>query len=368
MPLDGRSRVRSAVLAAALAAASGACQGPAAAPTPDELVATAIADEGLPAIAVAVVDGRSLLYERIAGFRKRGDPTPVADDDAFHLGSNTKAMTALIAGTTVDEGLLTLDSTVGDVLGHEIIIGDGYGGVTLTQLLSQTSGLTDLTAAEWDTFKTSADPLPAQRLHCAALAFAHPAYFAPGVAFRYTNLNYIVAGAMVEVATGKSWETLMSERVFGPLEMTHAGIGLPATTDAVDAPWGHPDNVDLLPVVGPAGTAHASLGDLLNYARVYFDDGLGPNGRIISHAMLTEIETPRLATYGLGWFIEHDAANRVVLTHNGSNSNFYSKTTLIPERGAALILLTNSGEPQAWTRVDKLEEDLATHFGLGPFT
>lgn len=87
------------------------------------------------------------------------------------------------------------------------------------------------------------------------------------VVFNYQNANFILAGAMIERCTGKSWEDLMKTEIFQPLGMTTAGFGAPGTVDDVNEPWGRTDasgqrvanKGDNTPGLGPAGTVHASL-------------------------------------------------------------------------------------------------------------
>ena len=257
-----------------------------------------------------------------------GNPTLVSDDDAFQIGSITKSMTALLAGTVVDSGQLAWDATVGDVLAGTIAVGAPYRAVTLTQLLNQESGLpAELSLADWQSFDDISPPVAAERRRMATVALALPSQSAPGTAFLYSNFNYVVAGLMLEVATGKSWETLMAERLFVPLGMAHAGFGPPATPGTVDAPLGHnplPPMAGVIPTTLPPsvlpGAVHASLGDMLRYVQLYFDGGLGPNGRIVSEEALAKMETPQLGEYGFGWWVRYDDADRVVLIHNGGNS------------------------------------------------
>ena len=109
---------------------------------------------------------------------------------------------------------------------------------------------------------------------------------------------------------------------------------------------------------------HASVADLLAYVRLYLEDGVGPQGRIISEAALTEIETPRLSDYGFGWFIERNAAGERYLSHNGNHGNFYSTLVLYPDRQGALVLLTNAGDYSGAGRLPQLQRYLAAHFGL----
>jgi CubicO group peptidase (beta-lactamase class C family) len=348
---------------------------PSAETAPEDAIAAFLDQGGLPALMVGVIDGGQTLFSQVRGVRKRGDASAVKRDDAFHIGSNTKAMTALLAGTVVDAGQLTWDATVSDVLTGTIPVGEAFRQVTLAQLLNHSSGLPPfLDPSDEQSFEGSAQPAEAERRRMAELALALPLppESVPGKYFRYSNYNYVVAGLMLEVVTGKSWETLIAERLFTPLGMTHAGFGAPATPGLVDAPWGH----DPLPVdpgsisgvapeaYGPAGTVHANLADLLAYVQLYFDRGLGPAGRIISEAALTEIETPRLHQYGFGWFAGPDENGEPVLWHNGSNGSFYSTLVVFPERHGAIVMVTNDGTDDSWTRIAELDGYLAAHFGL----
>ena len=357
--------------------AAGGCGGgdsfvpPAADVAPDDAVDLFVAKGGLPALAVAIVDGGQILYSKVAGIRKRGDATLVAGDDAFHIGSNTKGMTALVAGTVVDEGLLKWDSTVGDVLGGTVAVG-AYGAVTLSQLLSHSSGMPEYPTAVELAIDAETKPVEDQRHEAAATALGLSPASAAGTQFLYAGGNYVVAGLMLENVTTKSWETLLTERLFVPLGMPHAGFGLPGTPGRVDAPWGHepdpvdPGTTDIAPGFGPAGTVHASLGDLINYVQVYLNGGFGPNGRIVSDATLAEIETPRLEHYGLGWLTGRSDAGVKRMVHNGSNRRFYSLMVLFPERRAAMVMLTNDGTDPSWARVDQVAAYFAAHFGLPP--
>jgi CubicO group peptidase (beta-lactamase class C family) len=114
--------------------------------------------------------------------------------------------------------------------------------------------------------------------------------------------------------------------------------------------------------IGPAGTVHASLDDILAYVPLYFDDGVGPTGRIVSTDVLAEMATPRLMSYGLGWVVQQDSAGRTVLLHDGSNTMFLALFVLVPARRAAIIVLTNAGDNNAMARVNQLGTYLVQHY------
>jgi CubicO group peptidase (beta-lactamase class C family) len=290
--------------------------------------------------------------------RKRGDATTVTDDDAFHIGSNTKAMTALLAGTVVDAGLLAWTSTVKEVLTGTVPVGS-YGDVTLAQLLSHSSGMP---ACDPALIPTNADLTAVARMTLASRPIA-----APGKAFQYCDCDVDVAALMLQIKTGQSWEALLTDRLFTPLAMTTAGVGLPATPGQVDAPWGHnrhdttPPN--LAPGLAPAGNVHASVGDLIRYAHLYMDAGAGPQGQIVSAAALAEIEAARLSDYALGWY-SGTTDGEAVLTHEGAIGTFYSNVTIYPKRRAAVITLTNAGDLDAIRTAYALHAYLKHHFAL----
>jgi len=94
----------------------------------------------LPALAAAVVRDGEIVAAGAVDTRRAGTETPVTIDDRFHIGSDAKAMTALLAGMLVEQGALHWDSTVGAVFPELAAQMDsGLRDVTLEQLLSHTS-------------------------------------------------------------------------------------------------------------------------------------------------------------------------------------------------------------------------------------
>ena len=328
---------------------------------------------GLPGVAVGVMKEGRVVFTHVAGVRKRGDPTPVGEGDAFHIGSDTKAMTALLAATFVDEGRIRWDSTVAELLGSEVAYRPDYANVTLAQLLSHESGVRgELPGATWSSFFGSTATVAAERKRMVEAALALPSASAPGSAFLYSNFNYVTVGLALEVLSGQGWEALMQDRLFTPLGMTSAGFGAPATPGTVDAPWGHaPDPIppgpyaDNPPALGPAGTVHASLADMLRYAGLYLSGGHAPDGSVlVSEASLAQIEAGRVGDYGFGWLVGHTPQGDLVLGHDGSNTMFYCSLIILPTKGEVVLAMTNAGTPPAPERVGQLMTYLVQHFDL----
>jgi CubicO group peptidase (beta-lactamase class C family) len=281
-------------------------------------------------------------------------------------------MTALLAAMLVEEGKLRWGSTVGEFLGGEAA--GAYAVVRLDQLLSNTAGIPEMPPMDvWLSFFGTGKPVTEERKRMVREVLAQKPASAPGTAFLYSNFGYVLAGRIIEVAAGKSWEDSLRERLFAPLGMERAGFGPPATAgaDPPDAPWGHsPEPVDPArpgadnpPALGPAGTVHASLRDMERYVGLYLRGGIDAGGnRLVSEESLEEIYRPRMAGYGLGWGVLEENGVRY-LQHAGSNTTFVCQILIAPARGFAVVVMTNRGDETARMRTGELVERLRRYFG-----
>jgi CubicO group peptidase (beta-lactamase class C family) len=346
--------------------------------SPDEVLVSYASSGGgsLPAVAAMVLMDGQAVWKSVHGTRRSGVDDPALLEDPFHIGSNTKAMTALLCAIFVDKGFITWQSTVGEILGGSYAMRDEYRHVTLSMLLSHTGGFpASLPGSVWRSFFPYDSPSGMDRdALTAAILNAAPAG-APGTKHVYSNFGYVIAGRMLEIKTGTNWETLMCSELFDPLLMSSAGFGPPAqplgSSSARPAPWGHaPSKVDPgsagadNPVaLGPAGTVHASLADLECYLAVLLTGGLARDGsRIVSEESLAILLEPVLDGYGLGWLVGTTTDGRRYVLHDGSNTMFYSILVVLPDEGSAVVVLANRGDATAMRRVSELATYLASHF------
>ncbi|MEU8079972.1 serine hydrolase domain-containing protein [Catellatospora citrea] len=224
-----------------------------------------INDMRVPGAVVMITSPEKGDWTQTFGTRTVDGGGPVTVGDRFRIGSNTKTMTGTVLLQLVQEGKISLDDPVSKYR-PEVPDGDA---ITIAQLLDMRSGLYNYSEDEQFNAQLDSDPLrvwkPEELL---AIAFAKPAYFAPGAGFHYSNTNLILAGLIVEQLTGRSLQDEFQQRIFGPL-----GLGetlLPGPTDA-DIPAPHPQgymfgtNVSTLtdPALPPAEQAAADDGTLL---------------------------------------------------------------------------------------------------------
>jgi len=187
----------------------------------DAMLTPFLARYELPALAAAVVKDGSVVAVGAVGTRKAGAEIPVTVHDRFHLGSDTKAMTSLLAAMFVETGKLRWDSTVAEVFPELVETMDpGLGRVTIEQLLSHTSGIpsdNDMFGALLERAMVQDGNLDELRYWLVQQWSTQPLESQPGTKFAYANMNYAIVGAILERVSGQTWDELITERVFGRL-------------------------------------------------------------------------------------------------------------------------------------------------------
>jgi hypothetical protein len=111
--------------------------------------------------------------------------------------------------------------------------------------------------------------------------------------------------------------------------------------------------------LGPAGTVHLSLGDLLKYAAFHAYEGLG--GGLLSGEIFRALHDPAAGeSYAMGWKVTtRPWAGGTVLTHTGSNVQWYAVVWIAPARDAAVVALTNIGDNTGSTAATATDEAVA---------
>jgi CubicO group peptidase (beta-lactamase class C family) len=193
---------------------------------------------------------------------------PFTIHDKVHIRSCTKAMTATVVAMLMEHnGLLSFESTLGDILGQDKFFDDimhpNMKAITANQLLHPRSGLDK----DLDMDRTKKLPKhntdTENRRTILAEVLSQPPRATPDTDSLYSNVGYILLGYLCEHLTGQSYADLMQERLFDPLRMTMARFGPSAETDVLPPlqPWGHvkryfgtvtiPVNVDNPSIYGP---------------------------------------------------------------------------------------------------------------------
>jgi CubicO group peptidase (beta-lactamase class C family) len=340
----------------------------------EEIIAGISQKYGVPAMAVAVVTDQGLQQAAAVGVRKWGDPTPVTLEDSWPIGSDTKMMTSALASILVDQGKLSWDSTVSDMFPDiAASIDPDFKSVTLLQLLSHRAGLPH--ELNEHLLNKSAS-IQDQRMAVARMELSQKPITPPGTETRYSNIGYVIAGAMIEQATGMDWEEAIEQTLFSPLGMASVGFGGLGTIGMVDQPWGHyqsgPPEVccngpaaAINPLaIGPAGTVHCTIQD---WAKFIADQLRGARGEpaLLSPQAYTKMLTDYGGSYSLGWALyEGSWAGGVAYGHNGSNSIFYASAWMAPNLNYAVLVAANAGDSHTADAVEEAGEQVFTRIIL----
>ena len=306
--------------------------------------------------AVIMVDGK-VIASAADGERKIGSGIPLEVGDKFHIGSITKSITATMLARLIERDILSWDTTVGDVFGDSLELHADWKNVTLQQLLTHTSGAPANFpfTSQLQHPPEGAERIKARLTFVAAVLKQKPSKLL-GTAFVYSNVGPSIAGAMTEKLTGESWEDLIRQEVFVPLELAHAGFGPPQDNEAeFDQPRGHrlflgskqavglsDDNT---PIIGPAGIVHMTLTELCTFGNEHRLGEKG-NGKLLKAESYTRLHTPVLNNYAWGWVVP-DKANWTdarFYWHNGSNTMWYALLVVLPEQNAVVAVAANDGD------------------------
>jgi CubicO group peptidase (beta-lactamase class C family) len=347
----------------------------------------------LPAIAAAVVKDGKVISAGAVGTRKAGVKIPVTINDRFHLGSDTKAMTALLAAMLVEEGRLRWDTTIAETFPELVEKMDpGLGRVTLEQLLSHTSGIPSDTEEIFKVYLESMSQdgnLDDLRYWIVRQWSKRPLEFDPGTKFAYSNMGYTFIGAMIERVGKKTWDEAITERIFIPLKLRTAGLGPQSSLGKIDAPLGHiivdgkvqavlaGPNGDGPSIIGPAGIAHMSVLDFAYWAGWNAGEGKRKPALVKPETMrklhtpvITMPEkkdaapgTPPGGKYAFGWGeLTVDWAPYPLLYHGGSNGMNLAHIWLDTKRDFAMVIVTNVSGQKANTAFFALANELYKKF------
>jgi CubicO group peptidase (beta-lactamase class C family) len=308
----------------------------------------AMAGTQVPAMGLAVLRGGHVAALAVRGVRANTGTDPVAPDDRWHIGSDAKAMTAVLVAELVEAGRLHWDDRIGTVLPE--FATTAYARATLAELLSHRAGLPhdliDVEARGALFADDGPDDLTTKRLHYLARALSDAPVGAPGT-YHYANTGYLVAAAMAERVTGESYETLLQRQVLAPLGMTHVGFG----TTGAGEPQGHRGGMPTgpgdtnPPFFAPTGGFVLPLAD---WAAFCLDQlaGARGQGRLLSRAGYRRMQTAQgEGDYGMGWEVRPAYAGHPgpVLIHAGSDTNWFAIAVLFPRTGTGALVVANAG-------------------------
>jgi CubicO group peptidase (beta-lactamase class C family) len=293
---------------------------------------------------VLVVENGKVIFKKGYGLANMEWNIPNTPDTRFRLGSLTKQFTAMLIMQLVEQGKLKLEGKITDYLtDYPKTAGDK---ITIHHLLTHTSGIPNFTNfPAYNTINRNRYK-PADFLK----QFSDlPLEFEPGSVFAYSNSGYFLLGAIIEKVTGKTYEKVLQENIFTPLQMNNTGYDmvfkiLPKRATGYDI-WNlEYENASYIDMSIPyaAGALYSTVEDLALWDQALYTD------KLLSASSKAILFTPYKNGYAYGWGVGKMQVGQLkdsieVMGHQGAINGFNTSLIRIPKNKQLVVLLDNTG-------------------------
>ena len=316
-------------------------------------------DAGLFPGAVVLVGrpGKVLYHEAFGDARLVPDKVRMRKDSIFGLASVTKVVaTATAFGVCVDDGLLDFDAPIRDALPE--LAGKGIDGIRVWHLATHTSG-----------FSNAKYHHRAQGEEMLQLMLTATPQWEAGTRYRYSCLNMVILGLIVERATGERLDAFCRKRIFGPLRLRDTAFG-PLQPSRRVVPSGAPDvgqieDEQARAAKRPVGNAglFSTAADLARFCEMMLGQGKLGSARVLSertHERMTRnLLAKPLPARGFCWEMNLKASHRPKRLSEkayGHSGHTGQSVWIDPEKRVYVIVLTNRNHPRMVGGARKLEQ------------
>ena len=344
----------------------------------DKLAEQTMKAFNVPGIAVAVVKDDRVVHMRGYGVTSIITGKKTDENTLFAIASNSKAFTAAALGILVDEGKISWETKVIDII-PEFRLYNSYvtEDFNIKDLLTHRSGM-GLGAGDLMLWPDSSTFTKEEIIH-------NLRYLKQTSSFRtkydYDNLLYLVAGEVVARVSGQSWEQFVGERIMQPLGMERSSPSPAKTRDRSNMIDAHVPVDGVLQVVpiyesdllNPAGGIISSVADMTKWVIMHLNHGkYGENNdrQMLLERTHREMWTPQtiipvrapgpynshFSAYGLGWGLT-DVSGYLQASHTGGLAGIVTQVTMIPELKLGIIVFTNQQEGSAFTAITNTIKD-----------
>jgi D-alanyl-D-alanine carboxypeptidase len=290
-----------------------------------------------------------VLLRKAYGLADRDLKIPNTLDTRFRTASVTKMFTAVAVLRLVQDRVLNLDDAIGTLL--PAVAKKPIARATIHQLLTHTSGAGDVFGPRYvenqSHLRTHTDYVK---------MFGGDALRSePGERYEYSNLGFILLGAMIERVTGKSYYDYVHEVVFEPAGMTRTG-SLPEDVDVdgraigYDRPPGTRDRISAMPFIDYRGLAacgaYSTVDDMAGFLRALRSNRL-LNEQYTRLLLAPKVQVAEGRSYAYGFTIENPPEQGLWIGHDGRDHGMNAEVWFSPSTGYVVIMLSNFDAPAA---------------------
>ncbi len=309
-----------------------------------------------PGIAIAIVSDTTIIYMKGIGLRQVGRKDSIDIHSVFRLASVSKCFAPILTGLLVEDGILNWDDPIVKYLpDFKLKSEESTRSLTIRNVLSHTTGL------PYHTYTNMVEEGMDLKTMISLLADVN-LIGKPGEIYSYQNVAYSIIGEVIKAATGKSYQQLMQERIFTPLNMKDASISYDdmLMNPNVARPhllwrkgWRTTSINNTYYNVAPAGGVNASISDMAQLLKIL----LGGKTDFIRSETLEEIYQPAIRAqsknrnfrrwiepaksyYALGWRVLN-FKNDTLLYHGGYVNGYRSELAINRKNRIGICVLAN---------------------------
>jgi CubicO group peptidase (beta-lactamase class C family) len=320
----------------------------------------------IPELAYAVVSSDSILEIQVVGVQRVNSEFKANINDRFRIGSNT--ITSYISAVLVKKGKIKWDTKFFDLFPElKTKSLPAYHDLTLKNLLTLRAPIMSWTYTYQEpTEREIKGNTQEQRYNFASWILKQDPIVEQRT-FYWSNPSYVLAGLMLEKATGKIYDTLVNE--LGHELGIEFGFGQPNFNDK-NQPWGHNENLVLekpslnykLNWLSPAGNINVSLPDYSKFIQLQLR-GLSGKSQIFTKEEF-EYMHYGLPEFSMGWRWYVDSTTNLRYSyHEGNPGTFLTKTFICNDTGKAFIIFANVQSEEAQRGMIILLDELKRKYG-----
>lgn len=325
-----------------------------------EKITSAIKDDNIPSIAVAVAKDGKIIWEEGFGLADRENRTPATEHTLYSVASVSKPVTATGVMVLVERGKLDLDKPIDEYLGDvklRAFVGNA-ADATVRRVANHTAGL-PLHYQFFYEGEPYAPPSFAESIRRYGMLVT-----APGERYQYANFGYGLLDHVITTMSGKPYADFMREEVFLPLGMTHTSIDIGPGLEPHQAIRYTPDGkrIPFYKFDHPGASAvYSSAHDLARFAMFHMGEHLADQKQILKDETLfamqenTALKNERDG-YGIGWGTATDERGYDYIQHTGGMPGVATTVRFLPSERLAIVSLANSRSPLAYRLPDLISE------------
>ncbi len=321
----------------------------------------------IPELAYAVVCDTGVMETQFFGTKKIHSHLPAAPGDRFRIGSNTKAITAMLIAQQIQAGKLSWNTPFFDILpALKAKSKPCYYNMTVADLLSFRNPLMPYSYGNEEPRRNQFPGTPSQqRLQFAAWLVQQ----SPNTSteeLKYSNAGYVLAGVLLEKVTGHTYEALLQQ--LNTSLGIHLQTGSPNDKDSTQT-WGHNQKLEpeastenyKLNWLMAAGNINTNLSD---YTKLLAEQLKAFKGRssLLDSATVHFLHFGR-PTFAMGWFWEVNKQGHPVSSNTGNPGTFITRVVMIPAVNRAYVVFTNYQEDNVYEGVNALIAKLQSYYG-----